>query len=395
MFLGPPIMRFELMILGLCVIAAGCNADPRCRRETALLRAEILDLEDKYYLIKSERDQAVAELNAHPDHETRFPGHFSSNLTGSGINGARVIHEEIIYDDVTDNAEFYPNGSPAEEKVILDWETKRARSRYLPRDTIWQEEERSRRPNPPTRTYKFDAEHPETIVPLPPAEVTPTSDVLPQPDDYPGQPVSRNNINSPKSSSAAVARHTRASHTKSTGSTASEIVIRRDHSRGQDSDGRPGDDGLEILLQLKTTRGETVLEVGELTIGMIDPLASSANQRIGKWNFLPKETALFFVDENAETRGILLKLPWEQAIPRGRKVVVFVRYTTRDGRRLQTSAQIPINPPNDELGPAEASLIASGSANRESNTDSRVNLESGFADRGEARLAKPNWRPVR
>ena len=56
-------MRRELLIIGLCLVAVGCNADPRSRRETALLRAEILDLEDKYYLIKSERDAAVAQLN--------------------------------------------------------------------------------------------------------------------------------------------------------------------------------------------------------------------------------------------------------------------------------------------------------------------------------------------
>ena len=48
-------MRFYLLII-LCFLAIGCNSDPNCRRETALLRSEILDLEDKYYLLKSERD---------------------------------------------------------------------------------------------------------------------------------------------------------------------------------------------------------------------------------------------------------------------------------------------------------------------------------------------------
>ena len=57
-------MRREFLIIGLCLIAIGCNADPRGRRETALLRAEILDLEDKYYQIKYERDQAMSELSA-------------------------------------------------------------------------------------------------------------------------------------------------------------------------------------------------------------------------------------------------------------------------------------------------------------------------------------------
>jgi len=69
-------MRFYLMTI-LCVLALGCNSDPNCRRETALLRSEILDLEDKYYLLKSERD---------------------SLLQGQGVQGIQGAPVNRIYD---------------------------------------------------------------------------------------------------------------------------------------------------------------------------------------------------------------------------------------------------------------------------------------------------------
>jgi len=56
-----------LIIFGLFLLVAGCNSDPRCRREISLLRTEILDLEDKYYVIREQRDDALALLNSRAD----------------------------------------------------------------------------------------------------------------------------------------------------------------------------------------------------------------------------------------------------------------------------------------------------------------------------------------
>lgn len=52
-------------LLTICIItsvAIGCNSDPRGRRELALMRSEIMDLEDKYYALKSRHERTLKEL---------------------------------------------------------------------------------------------------------------------------------------------------------------------------------------------------------------------------------------------------------------------------------------------------------------------------------------------
>jgi len=100
----------------MCLLAIGCNSDPNCRRETALLRSEILDLEDKYYLLKSERDalaqgQGIVEnqiyAESQPIQESPIPidGQFLGHETYSQPSYHQPYHqgavygEGVVYDD--------------------------------------------------------------------------------------------------------------------------------------------------------------------------------------------------------------------------------------------------------------------------------------------------------
>ena len=95
-------MRLELLLLGLfCIAAAGCNADPRCRRETALLRAEIIDLEDQYYALKSRHEAAESEL--------------STFRKGSGVTyGTDVFYEDDVFYDNGGSPTIYSEIQPGE-----------------------------------------------------------------------------------------------------------------------------------------------------------------------------------------------------------------------------------------------------------------------------------------
>lgn len=86
-------MRFFVLLCCLGPLAAGCNSDPRCRRETALLRAEILDLEDKYYLMKEQRDQALAVA------EGEVVTQVVSQESGTDVIYDGFIDGAIIYDE--------------------------------------------------------------------------------------------------------------------------------------------------------------------------------------------------------------------------------------------------------------------------------------------------------
>ncbi len=86
-------MRFACIVILLSLICSGCRVNPRAEREIALLRAEILDLEDQYYMIKSQRDSAVSRL--HECGISYDPQGFPvEGLPGNPIgSGTNVIYE--------------------------------------------------------------------------------------------------------------------------------------------------------------------------------------------------------------------------------------------------------------------------------------------------------------
>lgn len=90
--------KFVIFISGLCLVAAGCNADPSCRRETALLRAEMLDLEDKYYLMKSQRDEALGIARGVDGSRVASEVLSADQQIGSGV----IIYDEPIDGDMLD-----------------------------------------------------------------------------------------------------------------------------------------------------------------------------------------------------------------------------------------------------------------------------------------------------
>ena len=336
-------MRRELLIIGLCLVAVGCNADPRSRRETALLRAEILDLEDKYYLIKSERDAAVAELNA----------------CQTGACGGEIIYGSAgtpIYSQQDNSTVISPtNAIPLDTGVPA---------------------------TSPTDPIQIELEEPDSFFPTDPSSPA----ELPEPNQVLPGGSSGTRLNGPESDSDI--------------KSVAEIVINRRQSQGQDVDGKPGDEGLNLLIQPKSFSGETVLQAGELTVSVIDPAESAEHQRVGLWKFLPDETRLFFANHDRSSRGILLHLPWDQSTPRNRELVVFVRFKTADGRQLETSSNIQIDPPGDAYS-ADDPLIAGWTQRDRRWSEGADGKAAGRAIRampassGSSRIQKPRWRPVR
>ena len=135
---------------------------------------------------------------------------------------------------------------------------------------------------------------------------------------------------------------------------ATEIMINQSETSGKDVDGLPGDEGLNLLLQTKDSRGKIVLQGGELTVSVIDP---KQRQRIGFWRFLAGETELFFVDRDQDTDGILLHLPWDESTPRRSRLLVHVQFVTQDGRTLTTSSDVRIKPPTGDYSPDDPQVI--------------------------------------
>ena len=330
-------MRLFGLSLLLMLVAIGCNADPRCRRETALLRAEILDLEDKlafatagssYYegdVLSSSGEVIISESivdSGSPQiiYESGAP-YSSSPIVGAPVE--LEVQHQIFPDSPTGSAtkpveSLRPDDLNSEidapeppknlESILPDANLKEALEVELP----IKDGAKTRRPASPRRRRS----RPETEISLEDSPLELDIDLADEQDEF-----------------------------------ITEIIVNRHASVGQNVDGQSGDEGLNLLVQPRTADGAVHVVAGELSVDLINPRASSDKQTIGHWQFLPAETELFFASDRREGEGILLHLPWEQNLPTHRNLVVSVSFTTPDGRVLSTSSRLHVNPPAADYSP--------------------------------------------
>ena len=126
-----------------------------------------------------------------------------------------------------------------------------------------------------------------------------------------------------------------------------EVLINKSVSQGKNTDGQPGDEGVEVLIQPKAADGSVVDEAGNLTVSIIDPSADQGERQIGQWTFLKEEALLFFAEDEFDNRGILLDLKWDKKIPTNKRLTVYVRFETSDERIMETTSDIIIDPPSE------------------------------------------------
>ena len=376
-------LRRLLGFIGFCfvLISLGCNADPHCRRETALMRAEILDIEDKYAALKSRYESTALALH-------QFTGDpIDQTMYGATSNYHDVIlNEEIISGgEIISDGQIITNGGSYSTQV----------ESYSPENVIY---------GTPVQSY---SDHPGVIIHDPGTQLN-APQVFAAPTQNLGQPVQENLINetidagiidptsAPKSpftpsqeslplpsetrnqrdvtpndfelqlpgqnrrtipaiqASARLGKSHDNHRSTRNPNNPTEIVVNRSVTSGQDVNDSPGDDGLNLLLQTKDASGQIVLQAGELTVSLIDP---KQRQRVGFWRFLAGETELFFVDKNENTDGILLHLPWDESVPRRARLLVHVSFVTEDGRTLTTSSDVLIKPPTADYSPEDPTVI--------------------------------------
>lgn len=121
------------------------------------------------------------------------------------------------------------------------------------------------------------------------------------------------------------------------------VLLHPDWVRGIDLDGRPGDDGIQILLQPTDERGDIPAAAAPISVVVLDPRLSGWSARIARWDLLPDEVRSYFVQRDG-VAGYLLDLPWPAEPPVHRELIVVARYTTADGRKLEAQAELNVRP---------------------------------------------------
>ncbi len=135
-----------------------------------------------------------------------------------------------------------------------------------------------------------------------------------------------------------------------------DLLVRIDHlsintwlTGGRNTDQRPGDDELVVVIQPHDKDGEPVKLPGTLQLRLTDPAAPENSRQIGNWRFTPGECRKRWL-ASMLSRGFLFKLPW-QTPPTRSRLLLHARFDTTDGRRFDADTLIHIQPPTTPLTP--------------------------------------------
>jgi hypothetical protein len=117
---------------------------------------------------------------------------------------------------------------------------------------------------------------------------------------------------------------------------------------GMDFDGRPGDDGLRIVVEPRNAEEQFVAEAGTVSVVVLDPEREGEAARIARWDFDRSATRQVLAASSPE-RGMKLEVPWPGAAPAATRLKLFVRYEAADGSKLQAEREVVVTPPGQSL----------------------------------------------
>jgi hypothetical protein len=124
------------------------------------------------------------------------------------------------------------------------------------------------------------------------------------------------------------------------------IVLNKQLTGGVNHNGRGGDQGVLVVFEPRNKAGQMLDVPGEISIAVLDSAKQGPEARIARWDFTPAEAQKFF-GKSALGRGYHIELPWPGDPPTNRKLQLFVRFVTADGRKLLADMPLDVSPPTD------------------------------------------------
>jgi outer membrane murein-binding lipoprotein Lpp len=113
---------------------------------------------------------------------------------------------------------------------------------------------------------------------------------------------------------------------------------------GYDFDGKPGDEGLLVVIEPQNEQGLYVPKAGPLSIVVIDAMKKGEEARVARWDFDSIE-ANRELQKNFLGKGIHIELPWPNKPPEHAHLKLFVRYENLDGKKLEAHRDINVAMP--------------------------------------------------
>lgn len=346
------------MALGLILAASGCRnraAQELLERDLRIQEDIIYDLEDQVKCLLAENDALKQFAGG---------GAIESDLTAPSVVPSRTIRE--------------PAKTPSPEPAVPASEIPPLTP---PKIEFNKSGKTPRFEGPPALVRPGDG-FPEGELSLPPSHLAP-------PNLFPARPTSMQGDAGP-----AVAPPTNPARSEDVAS----ITLDHKVTAGYDDDGRPGDDGVRVVVEPRNAEGQIIAAPAKISVVLMDPLLPGESARLGRWDFTADQSAQSY-DKTAESEGMHLELPWYQAVPGHRELHMFVRYHTADGRKLDVDHSVTV-----ALRPGQTAPIANSTPPRRGSSgpvQGPYGRPPSNAQRGPpsyappvARLLPPNFNPA-
>lgn len=111
---------------------------------------------------------------------------------------------------------------------------------------------------------------------------------------------------------------------------------------GMNTDDKPGDEGVRVLVQPEDKNGDTVKRAGAVEIELFDLAAPQDARTVGRWQFTVDQASREWVSGLLGASGYSFELPWQNGPPAHDHLTLMVRFTTLDGRPLTAQKDLKV-----------------------------------------------------
>jgi hypothetical protein len=122
------------------------------------------------------------------------------------------------------------------------------------------------------------------------------------------------------------------------------IALDRRLTGGFDLDDSRGDDGIAVVVEPRDARGRLLAAPGPISVVLMDRGFSGNAARVARWDLSARQVAGLY-RRIPEGEGFFLRLHWPSAPPIHSRLELYVRYVTRDGRKLEDHCPIDVTLP--------------------------------------------------
>ena len=114
-----------------------------------------------------------------------------------------------------------------------------------------------------------------------------------------------------------------------------QLILNSQLTGGYNASGKSGESGVLVVVEPRDAQGRRLEAAGDVAVVVMDPSKTGKEAKLARWDFPASETAKLFRGSGI-SRGMYVECPWPDKAPEQNRLHVFVRYTTRDGRKLET-----------------------------------------------------------